>query len=137
MDVTSVRDSTDFARKVLQGVAAIELPRQGEIDLCLELGLSLWMRQTGTELDDAGPAMVAMRSALLLASGLDPGTEPIPLRGVDPRLDALNLGTYLRRLMARATSRARCDTAVMVERALEHLGNGRFRAGRISTLAAG
>ncbi len=136
MDVSSVRDPTEFARRVLRGVSVIEPPRAGETDLCLELGLSLWMRQTATGLDDAGPAMRAMRSALLRASGLDPLTEPIPLRGVDPRLDVLTLGAYLRRLMTRATARARCDTGVMVERALEHLRRGPFGSVR-TTLAAG
>jgi hypothetical protein len=135
MDVISVCDPTDFARKVLRGVSAIEPPRPGETDLCLELGLSLWMRQTGTGMDDAGPAMLAMRSALLNASGLDQGTEPIPLCGVDPRLDVLNLGSYLRRLMAHATAWAQCDAAVMVERALEHLRSGRFGSGGAATEA--
>jgi hypothetical protein len=79
--------------------------------------------------------MLAMRSALLTASGMDQGTEPIPLCGVDPRLDVLNLGGYLRRLMARATVRAQCDAAVMVERALVHLRSGRFRSGGATTVA--
>ena len=43
------------------------------------------MRQTGTGLDDAGPAMLAMRSALLLTSGMDVATEPIPLCGQQQR----------------------------------------------------
>jgi hypothetical protein len=81
--------------------------------------------------------MVAMRSALLLASGMDRATEPVPLYGVDPRVDVLNLGAYLRQLMARAAARAQCDAAVMVERALEHLRSGRFGAGRTATVAAG
>jgi hypothetical protein len=137
MDVTSVCDPTDFARKVLRGVSVIESPRPGETDLCLELGLSLWMRQTGTGLDDAGPAMLAMRSALLLTSGMDVATEPIPLRGVDPRVDVLNLGAYLRQLVARAAARAQCDAVVMVERVLECLRSGRFGSGRTATVAAG
>jgi hypothetical protein len=135
MDVTSASDPTDFARKVLRGVSAIETPRPGETDLCLELGLSIWMRQTATDVDEAGPAMLAMRSALLVASGMDPVTEPIPLCGVDPRLDVLNLGAYLRRLMVRATARAQCDVAVMAERAVEHLRNARL--GRPATVALG
>ena len=137
MDVTSVSDATDFARMVLRGVSVIEPSRPGETDLCLELGLSLWMRQSGTAVDDAGSAMLAMRSAVLRASGMDQEMEPIPLCGIDPRIDVINLGGYLRRLMARVTARARCDAAVMVERALEHLRGGRFRSGRITTLAAG
>jgi len=84
MDVTSVCDPMDFARRVLRGVSAIETPRNGGADLILELGLSLWMRQTATGLEDARPAMLAVRSALLNASGIDVATEPIPLCGVDP-----------------------------------------------------
>ena len=137
MDVTSVCDPMDFARKVLRGVSAIEAPRNGEADLSLELGLSLWMRQTGTGMEDARPAMLAMRAALLNASGMDVATEPIPLCGVDPRLDVLNLGAYLRRLMARATARAHCDAALMVERALRHLRSGRFGSGGTATVALG
>jgi hypothetical protein len=135
MDVTSTGDPADFARKVLRGVSTMESSRPGETDLCLELGLSIWMRQTGTDVDDAGPAMLAMRSALLVASGLDQATEPIPLCGVDSRLDVLNLGAYLRRLMARATGRAQCDVAVLVERVVEHLR--RVRVGRPATIAIG
>jgi hypothetical protein len=137
MDVTSDCDPADFARTVLRGVCAIESSRPGESNLCLELGLSLWMRQTGTMLDDAGAAMLAMRSALLLTSGMDPATEPIPLCGVDPRVDVLNLGAYLRQLVARAAARAQCDAVLLVERVVEYLRSGRFGSGRIATVAAG
>jgi len=95
------------------------------------------MRQTGTGLDDAGPAMLAMRSALLLASGMDRATEPVPLCGLDPRVDVVNLGAYLRHLMARATAPAQCDVAVTVERALEILRSGRFGSGGTAAVAAG
>jgi len=136
MDVTSVSDATDFGRMVLRGVSVIEPSRPGETDLCLELGLSLWMRQSGTAMDDAGSAMLAMRSAVLRASGMDQEMEPIPLCGIDPRIDVINLGGYLRRLMARATTWAQCDVAVMVERALEHLRSGPFRSHRGATALA-
>jgi hypothetical protein len=137
MDVTSDCDPTDFARQVLRGVSAIESPRLGQSDLCLELGLSLWMRQTGTGLDDAGPAMLAIRSALVLTSGMDLATEPVPLCGVDPRVDVLNLGAYLRQLVVRAAARAQCDAVVMVERVVECLRSGTFGSGRTATVAAG
>jgi hypothetical protein len=130
MDVTSPPDLLAFAQKVLQGISAIEEPRAGEADLSLQLGLSIWMRQTRTEIDDALPAMLAMRSALLKASGMDRATEPVPLRGVDPRLDVLNLGGYLRRLVARVTAHAQGDGALMVDRALDYLRNGRYRRER-------
>jgi hypothetical protein len=42
-DVTSVRDPPDFAGKVLRAVSVVG---DGEADLSLEQGLSLWMRRT-------------------------------------------------------------------------------------------
>jgi hypothetical protein len=87
------------------------------------------MRQTSTDLDDARPAMLAMRSAVLEASGLERAGEPVPLCGVDPRLDVLNLGAHLRWLIGRATARAQCDAAQLVERALDHMRGARFSSG--------
>jgi hypothetical protein len=132
MDVTSTGDPIDFARTVLRGVAALG---SDQSDLCCELGLSLWLRQTGTVIADAGPAMLAMRSALVEVSGIELATEPIPLVGVDPRLDVLNFGAYLRRLMARASARANCDAGFLVERALDRLRSGRFRTPGAATVA--
>ena len=49
----------------------------------------------------------------------------------------VNLGAYLRHLMARATAPAQCDVAVTVERALEILRSGRFGSGGTAAVAAG
>jgi len=127
MDVTSDCAPIDFARAVLRGVATMDVPSVDEPDLCLELGLSLWMWQTRTELHAAQPAMLAMRSALVEISGMELATEPIPLFGVDPRLDVINLDSYLIRLMARATARAHCDAALLVEKVLDRLRHGAVR----------
>jgi hypothetical protein len=124
MDVVSDTDPSMFAQTVLRGVASLG---PDQTDLSCELGLSLWMRQTRTPICDAGPAMLALRSALVEVSGMDLATEPIPLFGVDPRLDVLNLGAYLRRLMARATARANCDAALLVDRTLDRLRGGTCR----------
>jgi hypothetical protein len=58
---------------------------------CLELGLSLWMRQTGTGVADAGPTMLPMRAAV---SGPRVWTRKWSqfLCGIDPRVDVINLG---------------------------------------------
>ena len=89
MDVVSDADPSMFAQAVLRGVASLG---PNHTDLSCELGLSLWMRQTRTQISEAGPAMLALRSALVEVSGIDLATEPIPLFGVDPALDLLNLG---------------------------------------------
>jgi hypothetical protein len=78
------------------------------------------MRQTHTDVDDALAAMWALRSALLEASEMDLATEPVPLHGVDSRLDLLNLAGYLQQLVARATACAQDDGA-LTDRVLEHL----------------
>jgi hypothetical protein len=120
MDVVSEYDTVAFAEKVLRGISAIGFPEDLGADLSLELGLSIWMRQTHLEIDDALSAMWALRSALLKASEIDRATEPVPLYGVDPRLDVLNLAGYLKRLVARATARSPGDSA-LVDRVLENL----------------
>lgn len=123
MDVTSPVGSPTFAQQVLRGITKIEPPALGESDLTLELGVSLWMRQTATDIDDAGQAMLHMRTALVRAAGMDMTHEPVPLHGVDPRRDVLNLAAYLRKLVARAAAQAQCDFAAIVERALGQMGS--------------
>jgi hypothetical protein len=120
MDVVSACDPVAFAEKVLRGISAIGIPGDTGADLSLELRLSIWMRQTHLEIDDALPAMWALRSALLKTSEIDRATEPVPLHGVDPRLDVLNLAGYLKGLVVRATARSLGDSG-LVDRVLENL----------------
>jgi len=89
-----------------------------EGDLCLELGVSYWITSSEMRLDEAVPAMLAMRDALIGASGLTLATEPVPLWGVRPPVDVLNLATYLRGLIVRAAQHAKCRAEVVVEQAL-------------------
>jgi len=74
-----------------------------------------------------------MGPMLLLTSGMDVATEPNPLSGVDPRVDVLNLGAYLRQLVARAAARARCAPLSWWSGVLESLRSGRFGSGRTAT----
>jgi hypothetical protein len=105
----------DFSALVLRGLADIG---HHEGELCLELGVSYWITSSETRLDEAVPAMLAMRDALIGASGLSQATEPVPLWGVRPRVDVLNLATYLRGLIVRAAHHARCRPEALVEQAL-------------------
>ena len=105
-----------------------------EEELCLELGLSYWISHSDTRLDEAVPALLALRIALIRASGLDLATEPVPFVGVNHRVDVLNLAGYLRGLIVRAAGAARCPADAVVEQALGLLGErdrstARMRAG--------
>ena len=114
-------EPADFSALMLRGLVDVG---HGEGELCLELGVSYWITHSQTRLDEAVPAMLAMREALIRASGLTPATEPVPLWGVSPRVDVLNLATYLRGLIVRAALEATCAAEVVVERALLLLGEG-------------
>jgi hypothetical protein len=130
MSVVSIWAPTpraDFADLVLRGLAAMESARPATTDLCLELGLSVWIQQSGASLVEARPAMLAMRTALVQASGLTLATEPFPLGNVDLRVDVVNLARYLRTLIGRAAAHAGCRPSVMAERALREMGD-RFRS---------
>ncbi len=92
-----------------------------EEELCLELGVSYWISHSEMTLDEAVVAMSAMREALIRASGLSSVTEPIPICGVNSRLDVLNLASYLRGLIVRASREAKCGTRTIVENSLSLL----------------
>jgi len=111
----------DLCALVLRGLAEMGLRDDGEGELCLELGLSAWIARSGECLIDAAPLMLRIRAALITVSGIDEGHEPLPFWGVNPRLDVLNLGVYLRELIGRAAIAAHCDGVLVVERALELL----------------
>jgi hypothetical protein len=104
-------------------------------DLSLELGLSFWIARSGTSLDDARSAMMAMREALVRESGIEMATEPTPLRWIEPRLDLLNLAAYLQGLIGRAAANASRDPIAMVERALERLARQTRSADPVPALA--
>ena len=109
----------DFMPNVVRGLS--DLGPMPEPDLALELGLSAWMRISGIDLADARAQMLSIRSAVIEAGDLDPATEPVPFSGRTSRLAVLNLAAYLGNLMKRASSSARCQPDVLVERVLGRL----------------
>ena len=56
-------------------------------DLSLELGISVWLRRSGTSLVEARGTLLEIRQVILEVCGLDPATEPVPLVGRSPRAD--------------------------------------------------
>jgi hypothetical protein len=123
LSVCKPRQRADFAPLVLRGLVEIG---HYEEELCLELGVSYWISHSEMTLDEAAGSMLAMREALIRASGLAIATEPVPICGVNSRLDVLNLASYLRGLIVRASREAHCGAKRMVDDALLLLeGNGR------------
>ena len=75
-------------------------------DLSLELGISIWLRRSGTSLIEARGTLLEIREVILQVCGLDPSTEPVPLVGRSPRSDVVNLVAYVEDLLRRAARRA-------------------------------
>jgi hypothetical protein len=118
---TRPRDA-DLGELVLRGLVELGPPPPvAQTELCLELGLSFWIRRSGVSLEEAVAEMMAMRLALVESSGIDLATEPVPFGGADTRLAVLNLATYLRGLLGRAAAADPEDVGLIVERALLNL----------------
>ncbi|HEY2214610.1 MAG TPA: hypothetical protein VGH31_06100 [Acidimicrobiales bacterium] len=109
---------TEFAPAVARG-----LLEYGPFDteLCLELGLSIWLHQSATSPEEARSAMLELRAAILDVSGLDPRSEPFPFIGRSAEKDLVILAGYLGSLVARAAAASDCQAEALVERALTHL----------------
>jgi hypothetical protein len=104
---------------VLGSLHVLVPPGATQADLALELGLTAWMRASGTDFDDALDQMWRIRQAVLEAGGMDPDIEPIPLVGSSSRLDLLNLAIYLGNLVERAAATRGCDRDTIVVEALD------------------
>ena len=117
----------EFAPAVLRSLTGLVPSGTVHTDLALELGLSAWLRLSGTGLEDAHFLMLEIRRAVLEAADMDATTEPVPLCGRSQRLDVLNLAVYLGNLIDRAGSWAGCGPEVIVERAIGCLDLEGFR----------
>jgi hypothetical protein len=124
----------EFAPAVLRSLRGLVPSGTVHTDLALELGLSAWLRKSGTGLEDAHFLMLEIRRAVLEAADMDAATEPVPLCGRSQRLDVLNLAVYLGNLIDRAGSWADCGPEVIVERAIACLSLDGFRPAAVQTL---
>ena len=93
---------TGFGPALLSGLAELGPVDPFSGDLSLELGISVWLRQSGTSLVEARGRLQEIRRVILEVCGLDPATEPVPLVGRSPRLDVVNLVAYVGDLLRRA-----------------------------------
>jgi hypothetical protein len=109
---------TAFAPLAARGIAGLVPEDLTRGNLTLELGLSLWMHRTGTDLAEVTSALLAVRDALLGAAGLDRTSEPVPLLAGDAKTAALALAIYLDGLIDRAARRAETTRDAVVDAAL-------------------
>jgi hypothetical protein len=93
-----------FGSALLSGLAELGPVDPFSGDLSLELGVSVWLRTSGTPLLEARSRLLHIRELIIEACGLDPATEPVPLVGRSPRNDVLNLVGYVGDLLRRAAS---------------------------------
>ena len=107
-----------FGPAILGGLADLGPVDPFSGDLSLELGVSVWLRRSGTSLVEACDRLFEARAAILEVCALDPGTEPVPLVGRSPRNDVVNLALYLGDLLRRAAAAAGLSVHVVAERAI-------------------
>jgi hypothetical protein len=117
----STSAAAGFGPTVLVGLAELGPVDPTTGDLSLELGLSVWMRRSGLSLEEARRALLALREHMIEACGLDPATEPVPLVGRAPRLDVMNLISYLGLLLRRGASAGGLSTRALAERVMAEL----------------
>ena len=112
---------TGFGPALLGGLAELGPVEPFSGDLTLELGISVWLRQSGTSLVQARSGLLELRRVILRICGLDPATEPVPLVGRSPRLDVINLVAYVGDLLRRAAGGTDSGVRVVVERVVAAL----------------
>jgi hypothetical protein len=109
---------TAFGPALLGGLAELGPVDPFSGDLSLELGVSVWLRRSGTPLVEACERLFEVRAAVLEACALDPTTEPVPLVGRSPRVDVVNLAAYVGELLRRASAATGLGTRAVAERAI-------------------
>jgi hypothetical protein len=93
-----------FGPALLSGLAELGPIEPFSGDLTLELGVSVWLRTSGTPLHEARGRLLHLRDLIIEVCGLDSATEPVPFVGRSARNDVLNLVGYLSELLRRAAA---------------------------------
>ena len=117
-----VKDApTGFGPALLSGLAELGPVEPFSGDLSLELGISVWLRTSGTSLLQARSSLLQVRQVILEVCALDPATEPVPLVGRSPRSDVVNLVGYISELLRRASARTGRAVYLVVEAVVAEL----------------
>ena len=117
--VKDVRNS--FGPALLSGLAQLGPVEPFSGDLSLELGISVWLRTSGTSLLQARSSLLEIRQVILEVCALDPATEPVPLVGRSPRSDVVNLVGYISELLRRASGGTGRTVGAVVEAVVAEL----------------
>ena len=112
---------TDFGPALLGGLAQLGPVEPFSGDLSLELGISVWLRTSGTSLLQARSSLLEIRQVILEVCALDPATEPVPLVGRSPRSDVSNLVGYISELLRRASAGTGRAVGAVVEAVVAEL----------------
>jgi hypothetical protein len=112
---------TDFGPALLGGLAQLGPVEPFSGDLSLELGISVWLRTSGTSLLQARSSLLVIRQVILEVCALDPATEPVPLVGRSPRSDVVNLVGYISELLRRASAGTGRAVGAVVEAVVAEL----------------
>ena len=110
-----------FGAALLGGLAELGPVDPFSGDLSLELGISLWLRRSGTRSWRHGACCSRIRRLIIEVCGLDRATEPVSMVGRSPRLDVVNLVAYVGDLLRRASSDAACSVRSVVDRVVVEL----------------
>jgi len=109
-------DSRGFGAVLLGGLAELGPVDPFSGDLSLELGISVWLRRSGTSLMQARGMLLEIRRLIIEVCELDRATEPVPMVGRSPRLDVVNLVAYVGDLLRRASADAGSSVRSVVDR---------------------
>lgn len=112
---------TGFGPALLSGLAELGPVEPFSGDLSLELGISVWLRTSGTSLLQARSSLLEVRQVILEVCALDPATEPVPLVGRSPRSDVVNLVGYISELLRRASAGTGRAVGAVVEAVVAEL----------------
>jgi hypothetical protein len=110
-----------FGSALLSGLAELGPVDPFSGDLSLELGVSVWLRTSGTPLLEARGRLLHIRELIIEVCGLDPATEPVPLVGRSPRNDVLSLVSYMGDLLRRSASASGRTVQGVARRVIEQL----------------
>jgi len=125
----------EFAQEVLRGLVDLGPDAFDGTDLCLELGLSVWMRRSGADLDAALGTLGRLSWLVAEAGGLNPRCEPVALVGRSPEADVLSVVMCLGHLVFRAALTHEGDPSAIVEITLERVERERPERSRVAALA--
>jgi hypothetical protein len=112
---------TGFGPALLSGLADLGPVEPFSGDLSLELGISVWLRTSGTSLLEARSSLLDIRRVILEVCDLDPSTEPFPMVGRSPRSDVLNLVGYISELLRRASAGMGHGLGAVIQRVVAEL----------------